>query len=574
MQNKLTQLKDNVSALPFNKKALLGGALAVSMAVSGFTIHQISQPSYVTMMTNLDQANLQTIIPILEAEGIPFTVGANNATLLVDRDSIQKATNVLAKNGLPSKPVSGYGHLNNSSSPYMTKSTEEQISRQILEENLESSILQLDNVEKAQVRLAVAKNSQFLRDVEPSSASVVLTIKRGKSLNRAQINGIVKMISFSIPNLPEENVIILDHTGRALSKGSDSILGNTGTSSEHKSLIEEQLRQKIIEVVAPIVGLDQVRVNVEASVNFDKVENTKEEPVTSSVILSQQTEKSYDKDLAGGGGVVGAVSNQPPEHASFEESPNGDPAGKAQDSGVSHIKETTNYSVGKSITHTVKSAGEIQKVNVAILFDSRKFSEEELPKIIESISSLTQSSIGFDPDRGDNLDVRAMIFSEPEIETVEPLPFYETKIGKDAIDAGKLIGALLLLWLLFWRPLVNRILPSPKEEDSNSGSEQPSHLTTDEGFESYRELDRNISTEATEAEFNNETTKSIELMKTKPTEAQNVLQSWLAEISLEDLLSSDKDDDSDDANDDLTSTEEKLQKEKNNKIEVGENNDK
>lgn len=573
MQNKLTQLKDNVSALPFNKKALLGGALAVSVAVSGFTIHQLSQPSYVTMMTNLDQTNLQTIIPILEAEGIPFTVAPNNSTLLVDRDAVQKATNVLAKNGLPSKPISGYDHLSNSSSPYMTKSTEEQISRQILEENLESSILQLDNVEKAQVRLAVAKNSQFLRDVSPSSASVVLTIKRGKSLNRAQINGIVKMISFSIPNLPEENVIILDHTGRALSKGSDSALGNIGTSSEHKAQIEEQLRQKIVEVVAPIVGLDQVRVNVEANVNFDKVENTKEEPVTSSVILSQQTEKSYDKDLAGGGGVVGAVANQPPDHASFEESPDSGSTNSSQDQGVSHIKETTNYSVGKSITHTIKSAGEIQKINVAILFDSRNFTEEELPKVIESITSLTQSSIGFNPDRGDNLDVRAMTFTEPEVVPAEPLPFYETKIGKDAIEAGKMIGAILLLWLLFWRPLVNRILPSTKDEESSNDTEAANTTTTDEELNSEIGLVEQISTEATEAEFNNETTKSIELMKTKPTESQNVLQSWLADISLEDLLNSEKDEDLDSENNELTDPEEKSEEE-NNESEAGEKNDK
>nr|WP_284694921.1 flagellar basal-body MS-ring/collar protein FliF [Photobacterium galatheae] len=549
-----------------NKKVLLGGALAVGIAVSGYTFHQLSQPSYVTMMTNLDQTSLQTIIPVLEAEGIPFTVAPNNATLLVDRDALQKATNILAKHGLPSKPATGYDHLSNSNSPYMTKSTEEQISRQILEENLESSILQLDSVHKAQVRLAVAKNSQFLRDVEPSSASVVLTLKRGQSLNRSQINGIVKMIAYSVPNLPEENVIILDHTGRSLSKGNDASLGNGGTASEHKLLIEEQLRQKVVEVVAPIVGLEQVRVNVEAKVNFDKVENTKEEPVPSSVILSQQSEKSYDPELAGGEGVVGAVANQPPQHASFADKPDS-MANQQQSSGIRHLKETTNYSVGKSITHTIQSSGRVEKVNVAILFDRTQFSEEALPKIMETITSLAQSSIGFDADRGDSIDVRAMVFSEPEVIEAEPVPFYETQIAKDAMAAGKWIGAILLLWLLFWRPLMQRILPGSSAKEENP--DQVPDLTADDNHVQNQalSLSEQLSTEATEAEFSREMTKAIELMKTKPTEAQNVLQSWLLEISLENLLGSEEENEAHEMNSEQAES-------KTDESDVGENNEK
>ena len=532
MQDKFNQLKENVSAMPFNKKALLGGALAVSIAATGFTFHQLSQPSYVTMMTDLDPVSMQSIIPLLEAEGIPFTVAPNNTTLLVDRDSMQLATTVLAKNGLPAKPTAGYDHLNNSSSPYITKSTEEQISRQILEENLEASILQIEAVDAAEVRLAVAKNSQFLRDVEPATASVVLTLKRGMSLNRAQITGIVKMIAFSIPNLPEENVIILDSTGRALSKGSDAVMGNGGTAAELKESIEQQLRQKIIEVVAPIVGLDDVRVNVEADINFDKVENTKEEPVETTVILSQQIEKSYDPELAGGGGVVGAVVNQPPEHTSFDEQPKNKTA-DSKDDGVSHIKETTNFSVGKSITHTVQSIGKIQKVNVAILFDQNELTPEEITALTETITSLAQSSIGFDQARGDTIDVRAMDFVEPELPVVEPTPIYETKIAKDAMEAGKWIGGLLLVWLLFWRPLVKALGKGERREEEADKLLEEAALTPNADETS---LSNQLSTEATEAEFELEVAKAIQILNEKPIESQNVFQGWMANLSLEDLM--------------------------------------
>ncbi|MCY9860979.1 flagellar basal-body MS-ring/collar protein FliF [Vibrio coralliirubri] len=518
--------------MPFNKKVLLGGALAVSIAATGFTFNQLSQPSYVTMMTDLDPVSMQSIIPLLEAEGIPFTVAPNNSTLLVDRDSVQIATNVLAKNGLPAKPMAGYDHLNNSNSPYITKSTEEQISRQVLEENLAASILQIEAVDAAVVRLAVAKNSQFLRDVEPTTASVVLTLKRGMSLNRAQITGIVKMIAFSVPNLPEENVIILDSTGRALSKGNDAVMGNGNTASELKETIEYQLRQKIVEVVAPIVGLDDVRVNVEADINFDKVENTKEEPVETTVILSQQIEKSFDPELAGGGGVVGAVVNQPPEHTSFDEKPKNQTADTSED-GVSHIKETTNFSVGKSITHTVQSVGKIQKVNVAILFDQKELTAAEITALTDTITSLAQSSIGFDQARGDTIDVRAMNFVDAEVAVVEPTPIYETKIAKDAIEAGKWMGALLLVWLLFWRPLVKALGKGSRRDEETDEMVADSAISTDADDMT---VSSTLSTEATEAEFELEVAKAIEIMKEKPVESQNVLRGWVANLSLEDLM--------------------------------------
>ena len=535
MQEKINTLKKNIVALPFNKKVILGGALAISLAATSFTVHQLNQPNYIIMMNNLDATSLQTIIPVFEAEGIPFSIAPNNSTLLVDRDSVQKATTILAKNGLPAQPTSGYDHLKNSNSPYITKSTEEQVSRQILEENLESSIMQLELIEKAEVRLAVSKNSQFLRDVEPATASIVLTLKKGTSLNRSQISGIVKMVAYSVPNLPEENVIIIDNTGRSLSKGVDGGFGGNGTLNETKLLIEEQLKQKVIEVIAPLVGLDSVRVNIEAVVNFDKIENTKEEPVTSSVILSQQTEKSFDPDLASAGGAVGSVANQPPKHASFDESPKENKQSD-KDAGISHIKETTNYSVGKSITHTIKSTGNIQRVNIAILFDATKFTPQELPAITETIKLLTQSSIGFDESRGDLIEVRTATFEKPEVITEKIIPMYETKIAKDAIAAGKWIGAIFLLWLMFWRPLLNKL---SVRNESTQTTEDAKSKQDSKGELNFNQFNEEDITESTEVEFSNEIDKAIKILNSKSIESQNVFQSWLADLSINDLLNQD-----------------------------------
>ncbi len=514
---------------------MLGAAIATAIAISTFAISQLTKPTYVGLIHNLEPSNLQEILPLLDSENISYIVGPNKSSILVDRNSLNQANNLLAKNGLPAKSSSGYDHLNKNNSPYLTKTTEEQISRRVLEENLEKSILEIQSISKARVRLALGKNSQFLRDAEPSSASIVLTLHRGAYLNREQINGITRLVSYSVPNLPEENVVILDHTGRALATGGDSVMGSGSTASEYKFDVERALQLKVLELVGPIVGPENLRVNVEALIDFNKVENTTEEPITKNVVLSQQLEKSFDPELSGGGGVVGAVSNQPPNHAKFEESMNTDKQSETE-AGISHIKETTNYSIGKSITHTVHAVGSIIRQDVAVLIDPSSIKEEELDLVKEQIRSLTLASIGFDEDRGDTFKIEAVAFVTPDIpEKTEPT-FIETPLGKDLIEIAKILGGVLIAWLLFWRPLVKTL---GKETEIP----EPTVLTDDVATALSKEIDSSghaDDAEDTEADFNVEMTKAIELMSTKPTETQNVLQSWLAEISLNDLLSDDE----------------------------------
>lgn len=560
MREKLTQIQENIHAMSFNQKALSGVALAVSLAVSGFAIHKLNEPSYVTLMTELDQASLQSIIPILEAESISFMVSPNNTTLLVDQSSMQKASVVLAKNGLPSKPTFGYEHLKSSSSPYVTKTTEEQVSRQILEENLVHSILQLDAVANAQVRLALAKNSQFLRDVAPASASVVLTIKKGKVLNRAQVDGISKLISYSVPNLPIENVIILDSTGRALSKDGELMMGSGSAIADHKFFTEEKLKQKLVGVIAPVVGLENLRVNVEAKLNFDKIESTTEAPLAASVVLSKQVEKSYDPELAGGGGVVGAVSNQPPTHAEFKEAPESSES-VASESGVNHIKETTNFSVGKSITHTVKSVGEIQSLNVAILFNRSKFENDKLDEITSTIKKLSISSIGLDQERGDIISIEALAFATPEIAEKVDLKFYETRYFKDGMEVLKWFGGIFMLWLLFWNPLLKRISTTPKSEESSSDEQAGTLDYSNHSGESVVSNEQSQA-EVTEQLYVDTISVSTELIENQPDAAKSVVMSWLDDQRFDELFQ------------DHAVEEEESSESDENSVEEGKNNDK
>ncbi|WP_181318340.1 flagellar basal-body MS-ring/collar protein FliF [Photobacterium kishitanii] len=539
MQDKLNKIKDSFESLSFNKKALASAILMSGIAVSGLSIYKLNQPDYVSVISGLDRGSLQKIIPALETAKITFKISADDTTLFVDSDEADQASIVLAKNGLPGKPTSGYDHLRNTDSPYLTKSAEDQLSRQVLEENVASAIKKLTPIADVQVRLALSKNSQFLQDVDPASASIVLTVKQGQHLNKSQIQGIANLVANAVPNLSTDNVIILDQTGRVLSS-SDDLVGAASSQLDHKLQIEKELTNKVTEVIAPIVGLDSVRVNVNATVDYNRTELTSETPADKTVILSQQKEISYDKSLTGGQGVPGSLSNEPPKHSKFDKSPKSAPEDD-NNSGVSHKNITTNYSVGQTIEHTVKSSGSIKKLDVAVLIDSS--ADKNLP--IDKITALVKSSIGFNAERGDTVTISDVAFKKIEPQKEEVIPFTSTALFKTILKFGENVALLILFYFLFFRNALKIFKKEDKTTEDASGADNTIiDADKNEVENSEKDIDPIVlSDEEISIEYDRLKNKTSEMFNSSPDAIRDVFTSWLNNI---DFTSNDVDEEDQD----------------------------
>ena len=534
MLTKLEPIKKKWDGFSLNKKALLSASVISSLAVSAISVHKFNEPDYISEMSHLDRASMQKIIPALEAAKIDFKISPDNSTLFVDKSQEDEASIILAKDGLPLTPTSGYSHLTNTKTPYLTRSAEQQLERQVLEENVEIAIKRIKSIQDADVSLALSENSAFLQDVKPSTASVVLTVKNGQILSQAQIQGITNIVANAVPNLDSKNVAIIDQTGRILSI-SDDANGDMPTQLTHKMELESIISQKITQVVAPIVGLKNLRVNVNADINYDNTEMTSDAPLQENVILSKQSDTNYDKSLANAQGVAGSLSNQPPKHASFDKKikPQADDdSGK----GISHKNVTTNYVVGKTITHTKKASGSIAKLSIAVLIDSAAINPKDKATILATIKPIVEASVGFDAKRGDTISIDTSMFmnnAKPVKPSQSAYKQLLSDITNPSVDTLKsalktvLEGLLLLtLYLMFFRPIIKTL--NGKDVEIASGDKNEGELANGESSIPPALTPEEI------AKIHHQNLKNTALnhLQNDPDAAKDVFTSWIKDIDL------------------------------------------
>ena len=462
----MDQLKAQVEKwleLDINKKmmSIVGFLSAIVITVGTFAF--LMKPEYVPLNRAVPSDQLPEVISSLEAHSIAFTVDNNNQ-ILVDQGSLDAAYALLAKGGFTQNEISGYDLLLNGANAYTSQIKENLFRNQVHEEELANLIKRFDGVADAKVKLALSKESQFLRDAAPAKASVVITTKNNSKLSKQQIEGIIQTVSGGIPNLPVENVIVTDQFGKLLSlKDDDS--AKSGSQIEYKSHIESDVEQKVTSLLIPILGFEEFSVSVEADINFNKVENTTDAPIEPSMVVSNFSEIYSDGDSYGAQGVAGALSNQPPAQAAFEQTP--ETASPKQDVNFTGTKKsTTNYEIGRSITHTKFTGRELKKISVSVLINESFYETPELATAaIATIKPMLSSGIGFNAARGDEITITSIPFIEPEVIEEAPLEFYQTEWFSEIVEYLKFLIAILVLWFLIWRPLVKK---SKTSEDNTA----------------------------------------------------------------------------------------------------------
>lgn len=462
--DQLRTLADSWKGLDVNSKVMSVLAVLAAIAITVAAVAMLTKPDLVPLNRTITQEQLPDVISSLEANSIPYSV-TNTGEISVDSASLEATYAILAKGGFNQTESSGYDLLLNGQNVYTSQIKEDLFKNQVNEEELSKLIKRIDGVIDAKVKLALSKESQFLRDASPAKASVVITTKNGKRLNKKQIDGIVQIVAGGIPNLPAANVTVLDQSGKILSTQDDES-SQSGTHLEFKRSIENEVELKITSLLTPLVGFDSFSISVEADINFNRVENTTDAPVEPSLVVSNFSEIYTDSESFGAQGVAGALSNQPPAQAQFEQTP--ETASPSQESNfVGTKKTTTNYEIGRSITHTVFAGREIEKLNVSILLNESFYeTPEAAAAAIERITPMITAGVGINNERGDNLAITSAPFFTPEV-VPEPEPeFHETAWFKMLIDYLKWIFALLLLYLLIWRPLLKKGESNKPSEDS------------------------------------------------------------------------------------------------------------
>ena len=474
-------------------------------------------PDYGVLYSNLSDRDGGAIIASLQQMNIPYKFAEGGGALMVAANKVPEARLRLASQGLPKGGSAGFELMDNQK--FGTSQFVEQVNYQrALEGELARSINSISAVDSARVHLALPKPSLFVREQKSPSASVVLTLHRGRSIDEGQVSAIVHLISSSVPELSAKTITVVDQAGNLLSAANSGTRGLDVSQLKYTNEIEQGFIRRIEAILQPILGPANVRAQVAADIDFSVVEATDEkyrpnqEPGTAA-IRSQQSSESAQPGNGTPGGVPGALTNQPQSNPIAPIStappvapkPGAPPAdqlkistelgnlgnlgnlgGLARSGGSGRKDGTTNYELDRSIRHTQQGAGGIKRLSVAVVVNYRtaagaqgKPTAQALSAAeLEQIQNLVKEAMGFNRERGDSVNVVNSLFASDVVETVDVPAWRQAGNIEMAKTAGQylMLGLLaLFVWFAVLRPLLRKHLQPAPAVAPLPGRHEPQH---------------------------------------------------------------------------------------------------
>ena len=398
----------------------VGAALLVAVAIAAIVLGR--QPDYRVLFANLNDKDGGAIVAQLSQMNVPYKHADGGGAILIPADRVHDVRLRLATQGLPKGSVAGF-EIMESSKFGMTQFQERLNFQRGLEGELTRSIQALSSVQSARVHLALPNQNGFFREQQKPSASVLVSLYPGRGLDRAQLAGIVHLVASSVPELAPSAVSVLDDTGKLLSQTPDN--GSAEVNAQqllYVQRLEQQYTRRIMDILEPVVGRDNVKAQVTAEVDFTQTDSTSEQfrpnqtPETSAV-RSQQVLENRGSIGKGPAGVPGAVSNQPPAPSTAPiNGANPAPTAAGQQQGteeqINKREATTNYEVDKTVRVTRGSTGVVKRLSAAVVVNYQSAEDKGktvtkalTPEQVEQMTALVRETIGFNRERGDSVNL-------------------------------------------------------------------------------------------------------------------------------------------------------------------------
>ncbi|MFQ2018226.1 flagellar basal-body MS-ring/collar protein FliF [Aeromonas veronii] len=448
--------------------------LAICLAIAVFILLWGKEPDMRPLGTYTTQELVKTL-DFLDQQKIPYEV--DGKSVLVNAESYPTIQLALTRAGLANATDSNIGGediLLKDSSFGVSQRMESERLKLSRERQLASAIEQFQNVAKAQVLLAIPKDNVFARNERKPSATVVLNLK-GAALGQGEVDSIVDMVASAVHGLEPTRVTVTDQNGRLLNSGSqDPISAQTRKEFAMQQKQELEYKQKIDAILIPVLGADNYTAEVDLSLDFSQQEQTRK--TYNPDLPAVRSEMTMEENSASGsnGGVPGALSNQPPAASNIpEEATGGDGAGAAA-SGRSRKEATRNFELDTTVSHTRRQMGGIRRMTVSVAVDYKAVPgadgavtrEARTQAELDTLRRLLSGGLGFDVTRGDTLEVVAIPFNRPELDTVAEVPLYDQPWFWRAVRIAASVLVIIVLIVTVVRPMLKRLLyPDAKPEE-------------------------------------------------------------------------------------------------------------
>ena len=505
--------------LPFGKK--LGILTLITFFITTLMILAIwaGRSEYRMLYSNLTPEDAGEIITKLNEWKIPYELGGGSI-VMIPQNKLYKVRLDLAREGLPRGGGVGF-EIFDRTNLGTTEFVQKLNFQRALQGELGRTISQFSEVSQARVHIAIPQKSLFIADRKQSSASVVLKLHSGRKLREDQVRGIVYLVASSVEGLEAKNITVVNTGGDILFSGESefSMSGQLGNSQfKFRQNIENNLERKIQSMLEKIVGSNKVVVRASAIIDFKQSEITEEvyDPEKTAV----RSEQRSDEKSKGGSAIPAGTPNI------ALSSPSSQVAGSASE--FKKAKETINYEINKTTRIIINPTGNIERISVAVLVDGNYESVEGdekqkyLPRSQEEMSkirNIVEKAMGYDPQRGDQLEVSNIPFETDFMKMEENLmKKAEKKEFIFTIIKNTSYAILFFLFFIFvFRPFVKWIATMSRELESVKSL--PSKAGELEAKPSSVERESGISGKD----------EALKLAQSDPYKAAQLVRDWLVE---------------------------------------------
>lgn len=464
------------AALP--AKLQIGALVGIAVLLALIVVMTLGarDADYRPLFPSLSEKDGGQVIDRLAQMGVKYRFADGGSVIMVPSARVHELRMKLAAAGLPSTgagSAAGYELLDKSSSFGQTQGQERMKMQRAIEGELTTTIQALESVKAARVHLALPQANGFFREQQKPSASVVLTLHPGRTLDRGQIAGIVRVVSGSVPELAAKAVSVVDSTGALLSNPNDdgNAVGLDSQQLAYRRELESGHLKRVLALLEPVVGRDNVRASISADIDFSQVMQTAEVHAPNqgadakAAVREQRSEESTQPGSTTPAGVPGAQSNQPPVPATAPV--NGaaqqmQGAGGAAAAGAARREAATRFEVDKTVTVTKSAVGAVKRLSAAVVVNHRTSTDAKgktttaplSEKELEQLTALVQQGIGFSAERGDIVKVINAPFRADPAPAAEDVPLWKQAWLIDLLKTAAAPAALALVALLVLNKLI------------------------------------------------------------------------------------------------------------------------
>ena len=458
-------------AQPAVRRTLPLAVTVFALLVMVMVYMALNKASYRPLFPGMSGVDQAAAFESLQKSGMAVEIDAATGSVSVPNDMYHQAKMVLASQGIPATSTDGFAMIRDQQSMGTSQFIEQKRYQLAIEEELAHSISSIQAVQAARVHLAVPKQSVFVRNRVEPTASVILTLSQGRRLSDAQAQAVVHMVASSVPYLEAQNVSVVDQFGNLLANDEDSSgLGMSDKQLSYRNKLEKMYQQRIQSLLTPLVGVNKLRAEVNADMDFTVQEITQENfnPDTIAIRSEQLSQGGSQKVDVSGLGVPGSLSNEAPADPVMKENQNQTSLKTQSDVNITgssgDLNRTRNYEIDRTIQHTKLAAGELKRLSISVVIDEpftiNDQGEQERQPIteekIQRFENLVKTAVGFDTLRGDNVTVLGMAFQVEE--QVPAAPMWEQVWLQNLV--GKILLSLLALVfiLLVLRPAIKNLV--------------------------------------------------------------------------------------------------------------------